>query len=95
MLVTTKLLSQNIFSRKKFCYDKHNFVATNIIFVVTKVLSRQAYFCSDKRRVLSRQTCVCRDETFVATKMRLVAALPNDNLFVWIGAREMRTTLFY
>ena len=41
---------------KIFCHDKLNFVAT-------KVMSRQAYFCRDKRRVLSRQTRVCRDKT--------------------------------
>ena len=35
-------------SRQKFCRDK-------ITLVVTKVLSRQAYLCRDKRRVLSRQ----------------------------------------
>ena len=40
------------------------------MFVATKVLSRQAYFCRDKRRVLSRQTCV----------MMLVAAPANDNI---------------
>ena len=43
-------------SRQIFCRDKHNFVAT-------KLLSRQAYFCRDKRLVLSRQTRVCRDKT--------------------------------
>ena len=43
-----------------FCRDKHVFVATNMCligqntsFVATTVLSRQAYFCRDKRRVLS------------------------------------------
>ena len=35
--------------------DKHNFVAT-------KVLSRQAYFCRDKRCMLSPQTRVCPDK---------------------------------
>ena len=42
-------------------------------------LSRQTYFCRDKKRVLSRQTRVCRDETFVVTKMILVAAPANDS----------------
>ena len=37
-----------------------------------KRLSRQTYFCRDKRRV-------CRDKMFVATKMILVAAPANDN----------------
>ena len=68
------------------------FFATNICryksSVATKyILSRQffrnktfvtTYFCRDKRRLLSRQTCVCRNETFVATKMILVAAPTND-----------------
>ena len=43
-----------LLSRQNTCYvcrDKHDFVAT-------KVLSRQAYFCRDKRRVLWRQTRV-------------------------------------
>ena len=44
--------------------------AASIIFVTTKVLSRQAYLSRDKRRVLSRQTRVCRDKhVFVATKV--------------------------
>ena len=48
--VPTKVcLSQQLLSQQIF-------VATNII------LSRQAYFCRDKRRVLSRQTRVCRDK---------------------------------
>ena len=44
-----------------FCRYKSMFVATkvclsrqNYVFVTTNVLSRQAYFCRDKRRVLSR-----------------------------------------
>ena len=47
-------------------------VATSIIFVTTKLLSRQSYACRDKRRVLSPQTRVCRDKSkFVATKVSL------------------------
>ena len=38
------------------------------MFVATKTSSRQAYFCSDKRRVLSRQTHVWQKHMFVATK---------------------------
>ena len=55
---------QQIFVFVKFYYklQKHNFLAS-------KVLSRQAYFCLDKRRVL----------VFVATKMILVAAPANDS----------------
>ena len=49
--------------RQNFCCDK--------IF-----LSRQAYYCRDKRRVLSRQT----RKTFVATKILLVAAPANDSV---------------
>ena len=49
-----------------FCQDK-SFIATNIchdkcVFVMTKVLSQQAYFCRDKRCVLSQQTHVCHDK---------------------------------
>ena len=62
-------------STKIFCRDKNNFVAI-------KVLSRQAYFCRDERRVLSRQTRVCRDKTVVATKMILVAA-PASDIFAY------------
>ena len=56
-----------------------SFVATEIFFhdkyiFVTKLLSWQAYFCPNKRRVLLRQTRVCHDKTFAATKMMLVAA---------------------
>ena len=35
------------------------------MFVMTKALSQQAYFCCDKRCVLSLQTRVCCDKTFV------------------------------
>ena len=52
--------------------------ATIIIFVMTKPLSRQAYFCHEKRCVLSCQTRVCCDKTFVMTKMIFVAAPSND-----------------
>ena len=57
--VTTKVATKyvKVLLRQKYCRNKHN-------FVVTKVLSRQAYFC--------------RDKTFAATKMVLVAAPPND-----------------
>ena len=59
MLAVTKLLLQQIF------------VMTNV-FVVTKVLTRQAYFCCDKRCVLLRQTCVCHHKSkHVAAKLRL------------------------
>ena len=54
-----------------FCREKN-------IFIATKVVPRQAYFCRDERRVLSRETRVNRDKTFVATKMSLVAAPASD-----------------
>ena len=47
--------------KRRVCRDKHNFVGKG--FVATKIclcaaLSREAYFCRDKRRSLSRQkTC--------------------------------------
>ena len=57
--INSCLSRQNSCHNKMFCRDKHNFVATNI------TLSRQAYFCCDKRRV------------FVATKVILAAAPAN------------------
>ena len=57
---------------KYFCCNKI-FVATNIcrdknMFVVAKVLSRQAHFCCDKRRVLSQQTRLSQQK-LVTTKI--------------------------
>ena len=66
-LAATKvcLPRQNFCCNKIVCHDKH-------VFVGTKVLSRQAYFCCDKRCVLSRQTCVCHDKSkLVMTKLLL------------------------
>ena len=63
MLVTHMCLSQQM-----FCYNKHN-------FVVTKVLSWQAYFCHDK--------------TFVTRKMILVAAPASDR--IWQGVVRIDT----
>ena len=40
------------------CHDK-----SFVFFVATKVLSPQAYFSRDKRRVLSRRTRVYRDKS--------------------------------
>ena len=66
MLVATQHLLQ------KTNIDKHN-------FTVTKVLSRQAYFCHNKRRVLLWQTCVCRDkQEFVLTKL-----LSRQKWYLW------------
>ena len=72
LAVTKHLLQQTI-----FCCDR-TFVATNIChdkhaFVVSKVLTRQAYFCCNKRCVLSQQTCVCHDKSkLVAAKLCLM-----------------------
>ena len=48
----TRVLAKIFVATKIFCRDKYN-------YGTTKVLSLQAYFCRDKRRVLSRQTHVC------------------------------------
>ena len=56
------------------CRDK-TFVATNLI------LSRQAYFCRDKRRVTNtcdKHVIIAGKHVFLATKMILVAAPAND-----------------
>ena len=60
--VATKLcLSwQNIFVATKRL--SQIFVTTNV-FVTTKVLWWQAYFCRDKRHVLSWQICVCHNKS--------------------------------
>ena len=71
ILVTTKLLLWQI--------------VTNIIFVVTKVLSQQAYFflaskhifCHEKSmlvaiKLLSQQTCLLRQKYFVMTNIILL-----------------------
>ena len=88
---TNMCLSEQIFVMRKkekftskiFCHDKHN-------FVVTKVLSQEAYFCCDKRHVLSKQTCVfsqqthvCRNKTVVKRKIIPPA---NDNYCVWLSS---------
>ena len=60
--------------------------AISIIFVATRVSSRQKYACRDKCFVatkifcdnFSRQTHVCRDKTFVATEMEHVPAPASD-----------------
>ena len=67
VFVTTNIYRDKSFAAIKiFCRLKHN-------FVTTKCLSRQAYFCRDKRCVLSQQTRVCHD------KMILVATPANDS----------------
>ena len=62
------------------------------VFVVTKVLSRQAYFCCSRSnlvmtKVLSQQNYVCCGKSFVTTKicfvttkMIPVSAPANDSL---------------
>ena len=84
IFVATKLLSRQIFVATKVCLSrkKHNFVSTN-------VLSRQAYFCRDKRRV-------CCDKTFVTIKILLVAVPANDRKgadeFAWTWSLSVRPT---
>ena len=82
IFVATKvcLPRQNFCCDKIVCRDK-TFDATNcdkIMFVATKRLTRQEYFCRDKTRVLSRQIRICRNKsklvakkTFVTTKLCL------------------------
>ena len=80
MFVATKyfcrdktFVATNILSRQKTC-----FVARNTCLSTNVSLSQQPYFCCDRKRVLSRKTHICRDKTFVAAKMKLVAAPAND-----------------
>ena len=64
VFVATKLYlsRQIIFVSTNPLTLSHTFVATKDVFYRDKiVLSRQAYFCRDKRRVLSSQN-VCRDK---------------------------------
>ena len=82
-VVTKVCLSQHIFVATNICHN-NSFVTTKIFcgdkhkYFATKVLSRQSYFCHNKRCVLSWQTHVCCNRSFVATKMILVAALADD-----------------
>ena len=63
--------SNTCWSRRKFCHDKHSFVAT------------KESVCCDRSKlvatnVLSRQKYVCPDKSFVETKIILAAAPAND-----------------
>ena len=72
-------------SRQNICRDKIMFVATKMFFE-TKVLSRQADFCHDERRVLSRQTRVCRDkDVLVLTKLLSRQKWYFWQLPLWLG----------
>ena len=77
------------------------------VFVATKILTRKAYFCRDKKTFLSRKTfCICRDNffveasilssqqktCFVATKMILVVAPTNDSLHCPINPHRVTET---
>ena len=64
MLAATKPLSWQklLLQQTHICRDKI-FFRDKYVFVVTKVLSWQAYFSRDKRRVLSGQIQVCRDKS--------------------------------
>ena len=94
--VTTACLSRQRFRLDKhtfvltkdvFCHNKHVFAATEVcllqqIFFTAKLLSWQAYFCCNKRRVLYQQTCFVSTNVFcinkrvwfAVTKMVLFAA---------------------
>ena len=74
-----------------FCQDK-SFIVTNIchdkcVFVMTKVLSQQAYFCRDKRHVLSQQTHVCHDKISLSWQNYVCRNkyLSEQNIFVATG----------
>ena len=93
IFVTTKVclslqifLSSVLLRQTCVCHDKSKL----IMFVTTKIcLSRQAYFYWDKRRVLSRQT-------FVKTKMILVAAPTNDsNLHYILNGQQSKRKRFF
>ena len=73
-----------LLSRQKICRDKHMFLVTNVclswqsmsfvvtkvhVFVETKLLSWQTYFCHAKRCVLSWQTCVCHDRSMLVVRI--------------------------
>ena len=80
--VTTNisLSQQKLCCDKHICHNKHN-------FVMTEVLSWQAYFCCDKRHVLWWQTCVCHDKhMFVTTKTIFVAA-PANGIFLAVTSQ--------
>ena len=77
---------------------KYNFVATKDkhVFVATNILSRQACFCSDKRRVLSQKTRVCRNKALVSEKQNkqktiIVAAPANDRRRLALHANHWAT----
>ena len=60
------------------------------MFVATNILSGQAYFCRDNRRVLSQKTRVCRNKALVAKKTILVAASPaNDRRRLALHAKPL------
>ena len=79
---------------------KYNFVATKDkhVFVATNILSRQACFCSDKRRVLSQKNNNKKTHVFVATKLYsrknktktiIVAAPANDRRRLALHAQPL------
>ena len=103
VFVSTKYFCRN----KSFVMtNKHNFVclskshvSRDKMFVASnRILSQQAYFCRDKRRVLSwptiylsRQTRVCRDKAFVRTKMTSAAAPANSRLIPFACRLQYKT----
>ena len=84
MLVMTKLLSQinyvghdkHVFAATNICRNKHNFVTTDMSFVMTKEYLSCPNFRCDKNYVCHNKTFVvtkyfCHDKTFVATSILL------------------------
>ena len=65
-------LPQVLSRQTRACRDKHTFVATKLC------LTRQK-FCRDKYIFVATKNVFCRDNTFVATKMILVAPA-NDRI---------------
>ena len=57
--------------------------AISIVFVATKLLSRQTRVCRDKNVFVATKHVFCCDKSMLgATKMILVAAPANDSLLV-------------
>ena len=74
---------RNFVATEYFCHDQ-TFVATSICVCRDNFfLSRQAYFCCDKRCVLSRQKRVCHDKWACRVKIMFVATnICHDKAFV-------------
>ena len=85
-VVTNIILSRQAY----FCRDKHVFVVTKLSLRQKRVsrnkyLSQQKFcrdkdkdFCRNKHTFVTTKDVFCRDKTFVATKIIIVPAPPND-----------------